>query len=70
MDLVTGGSSRPSWWPRPGTPARAALAGAVAASVLWGGAEQPAAKAAVLTALLRRPGTRYDISTPSVVTVR
>jgi cell division protein FtsQ len=39
-------------------------------SVLWGGAEQPAAKAAVLTALLRRPGTRYDISTPSVVTVR
>jgi cell division protein FtsQ len=39
-------------------------------TVLWGGAEQPAAKAAVLTALLRRPGTRYDISTPSVVTVR
>ena len=39
-------------------------------TVLWGGAEQPAAKAAVLTALLRRPGTRYDISSPSVVTVR
>lgn len=35
---MTGGSSLPSWWPRPGTPARAALAGAVAASVLWGGA--------------------------------
>ena len=39
-------------------------------TVLWGGAEQPAAKAAVLAALLRRPGTHYDISTPSVVTVR
>jgi cell division protein FtsQ len=39
-------------------------------TVLWGGAEQPAAKAAVLAALLRRPGTRYDVSTPSVVTVR
>ena len=39
-------------------------------AVLWGSAEQPAAKAAVLTALLRRPGTRYDISSPTVVTVR
>ena len=39
-------------------------------TVLWGGAEQPAAKAAALTALLRRPGTHYDVSTPSVVTVR
>lgn len=39
-------------------------------TVLWGGAEQAGAKAAVITALLRRPGTRYDISTPSVVTVR
>jgi cell division protein FtsQ len=39
-------------------------------TVLWGGAEQPAAKAAVLAALLRRPGTYYDVSTPSVVAVR
>jgi cell division protein FtsQ len=39
-------------------------------TVLWGGAEDPAAKAAVLAALLRRPGTHYDVSTPSVVTVR
>jgi cell division protein FtsQ len=39
-------------------------------TVLWGGAGQASAKAAVLAALLRRPGTHYDISTPSVVTVR
>jgi cell division protein FtsQ len=39
-------------------------------TVLWGGAGQAPAKAAVLTALLRRPGTHYDVSTPSVVTVR
>jgi cell division protein FtsQ len=39
-------------------------------TVLWGGAEQPAAKAAVLAALLHRPGTHYDVSTPSVVAVR
>ncbi len=39
-------------------------------TVLWGGAEDSAAKAAVLPALLSRPGTYYDISTPSVVTVR
>lgn len=38
--------------------------------VLWGGAEEATAKAAVLAALLRREGTRYDVSTPSVVTVR
>ena len=39
-------------------------------TVLWGGAGQASAKAAVLAALLRRPGTHYDVSTPSVVTVR
>ena len=39
-------------------------------TVLWGGAADSPAKAAVLTALLRRPGTHYDVSTPSVVTVR
>jgi cell division protein FtsQ len=39
-------------------------------TVLWGGAEDSPAKASVLTALLRRPGTYYDVSTPSVVTVR
>ncbi|HYT09267.1 MAG TPA: FtsQ-type POTRA domain-containing protein [Mycobacteriales bacterium] len=39
-------------------------------TVLWGGADEPAAKAQVLAALLRRPGQRYDVSTPTVVTVR
>jgi cell division protein FtsQ len=39
-------------------------------TVFWGGAEDSAAKASVLTALLNRPGTHYDVSTPSVVTVR
>jgi cell division protein FtsQ len=39
-------------------------------TVFWGGGEDSAAKAAVLGALLRRPGTHYDVSTPSVVTVR
>jgi cell division protein FtsQ len=39
-------------------------------TVLWGGAEESAAKASVLPALLSRPGTYYDVSTPSVVTVR
>jgi cell division protein FtsQ len=39
-------------------------------TVLWGGADESAAKARVLTALLGRSGTVYDVSTPSVVTVR
>jgi len=39
-------------------------------TVVWGGADAPAEKARVLTALLDRPGTVYDVSTPSVVTVR
>jgi cell division protein FtsQ len=39
-------------------------------TVLWGGAESGEAKAVVLEALLRRPGTRYDVSTPEAVTVR
>jgi cell division protein FtsQ len=39
-------------------------------TVLWGGAAESAAKAQVLTALLARPGSVYDVSTPSVVTVR
>jgi cell division protein FtsQ len=39
-------------------------------TVLWGGAAESAAKAQVLVALLARPGTVYDVSTPSVVTVR
>jgi cell division protein FtsQ len=39
-------------------------------TVRWGGAEDSAAKARVLSALLSRPGTYYDVSTPSVVTVR
>ncbi len=39
-------------------------------TVFWGGGEDSAAKAAALGALLRRPGRHYDVSTPSVVTVR
>jgi cell division protein FtsQ len=39
-------------------------------TIFWGGAEESAAKAAVLAALLSRPGTHFDVSTPSVVTVR
>jgi cell division protein FtsQ len=39
-------------------------------TVLWGGAEDSTAKATVLVALLSRPGTYYDVSTPTVVTVR
>jgi cell division protein FtsQ len=39
-------------------------------AVLWGGADEAAAKAEALQALLRRPGRTYDVSTPSVVTVR
>jgi cell division protein FtsQ len=38
--------------------------------VFWGGGEDSAAKAAALGALLSRPGRHYDVSTPSVVTVR
>jgi cell division protein FtsQ len=37
---------------------------------LWGSADQGTAKAQALAALLRQPGKRYDVSTPSVVTVR
>ena len=39
-------------------------------TVLWGGAADSAAKASVLAALLSRPGSYYDVSTPSVVSVR
>jgi len=39
-------------------------------TVLWGGAADSPAKATVLAALLGRSGTVYDVSTPSVVTVR
>ena len=39
-------------------------------TVLWGGVDEAAAKAAALAALLRRPGRHYDVSTPSTVTVR
>lgn len=38
--------------------------------VVWGGTAEAAEKARVLTALLRRPGTRFDVSTPGVVTAR
>ncbi|HEX6756572.1 MAG TPA: FtsQ-type POTRA domain-containing protein [Mycobacteriales bacterium] len=39
-------------------------------TVVWGGDEDRAAKARVLPALLTRPGSVYDVSTPAVVTVR
>lgn len=39
-------------------------------SVTWGDGSDGAAKARVLAALLTRHGTVYDVSTPSVVTVR
>jgi len=38
--------------------------------VVWGGTAEAGEKARVLTALLRRPGTRFDVSTPAVVTAR
>lgn len=39
-------------------------------TVRWGGAEDSKAKASVLSALLSRPGSYYDVSTPPVVSVR
>lgn len=39
-------------------------------TVLWGSAEQSDLKAEVLTGLLRRPGTTYDVSVPAQPTVR
>ncbi|MCU1594270.1 MAG: peptidase [Frankiales bacterium] len=39
-------------------------------TVLWGGAEGSAAKASALTALLKMPGTVFDVSAPGVVTRR
>ncbi|MDQ1680674.1 MAG: cell division protein FtsQ [Frankiaceae bacterium] len=39
-------------------------------SVVWGSADQTPEKAAVLPSLLKQPGTTYDVSTPSVVSVR
>ncbi len=38
-------------------------------TVIWGDAADGQTKAEVLPALLRQPGTRYDISTPTAVTV-
>lgn len=38
-------------------------------TVEWGGAADSARKAAVITALLTRPGTTYDVSTPDFPTV-
>lgn len=52
------------------TPEQVTLYLAGRRTVRWGGAEDSAAKARVLSALLSRPGTYYDVSTPSVVTVR
>ncbi|WP_163505548.1 cell division protein FtsQ/DivIB [Fodinicola acaciae] len=39
-------------------------------TVLWGDASQSAQKAAVLAVLLKQKGKKYDVSAPSVVTVR
>jgi len=52
------------------TPEQVTLHLAGKRTVRWGGAEDSAAKAQVLSALLSRPGSYYDVSTPSVVTVR
>lgn len=38
--------------------------------VVWGGADDSPAKAAVLVALLRRPGTHYDVRAPAAPAVR
>jgi cell division protein FtsQ len=52
------------------TPEQVTLTLADRRTVFWGGGADSAAKASVLGALLGRPGTYYDVSTPSVVTVR
>ncbi len=52
------------------TPEQVTLTLADERTVFWGGGEDSAAKAAVVGALLSRPGSYYDVSTPSVVTVR
>jgi len=52
------------------TPEAVRLALSGGRTVLWGGADEPVAKARALQALLGRPGRTYDVSTPSVVTVR
>jgi cell division protein FtsQ len=52
------------------TPERVTLYLTGRRTVRWGGAADSAAKAQVLVALLSRPGSYYDVSTPSVVTVR
>ncbi|MEN3361288.1 MAG: cell division protein FtsQ [Mycobacteriales bacterium] len=52
------------------TPDSVTLALTGGRTVAWGGAAESPAKARVLAALLSRPGTMYDVSTPSVVTVR
>ncbi len=55
---------------RAATPEQVTLVLTDGRSVFWGGGEDSAAKASVLGALLSRPGKTYDVSTPSVVTVR
>jgi len=55
---------------RAATPEQVTLTLTDGRTVFWGGGEDSAAKASVLGALLRRPGRHYDVSTPSVVTVR
>jgi cell division protein FtsQ len=52
------------------TPDSVALTLTGGRTVVWGGDDDAAAKARVLPALLTRPGTVYDVSTPTVVTVR
>ena len=55
---------------RAATPEQVTLTLTDGRTVFWGGGEDSAAKASVLGALLSRPGRHYDVSTPSVVTVR
>jgi cell division protein FtsQ len=52
------------------TPAQVTLVLTKDRTVFWGDASQSAQKATVATALLGQDGKRYDVSAPSVVTVR
>lgn len=52
------------------TPAAVTLQLTGGRTVVWGDASQSAQKAAVLAVLLRQKGKKYDVSAPSVVTVR
>lgn len=52
------------------SPAAVQLTLAGGRTVVWGGVDDGARKAAVLSAVLTRPGTTYDVSSPDLPTVR